>query len=224
MKQTFKKKISATILITTIFSTNYFYTTENNNKPIIISTNTSDLVDISTINPNIKKDIYYATTNNFTGQILYKSAKCYLRKTTAEKLNKVQKILEEKGLGLKVWDGYRPLSAQKKMWKIVPDPQFVADPSKGSMHNRGAAVDVTLVDLKTGKELEMPTGFDDFSANAAAYCTEGISKEAINNRTILQDAMTKCGFLIFKSEWWHFNDSDWKQYAILDVDFSEISK
>lgn len=209
MKHIFKKSFVAIFFSITILATHH---------------TPSDLVEITTINPHIKTQIYYATPHNFVGKILYDSAKCYLRKAVAVKLSNVQKELETQGIGLKVWDGYRPLSAQRKMWALLPNPSFVADPSKGSKHNRGAAVDVTLIDLSTGKELEMPTGFDDFSEKAASYRTNGISQAAIKNRTLLQTVMCKHGFLIFASEWWHFNDSEWEKYPILDIDFDQIEK
>ena len=183
-----------------------------------------DLVEITNINQKIQTQIYYATENNFTKQVLYNSAKCYLRETVAQKLDKVQKELEQSGLGLKVWDGYRPLSAQRKMWAVCPDNNFVANPAKGSKHNRGASVDLTLINLNDLTELEMPTGFDDFSGKASAECLENISEEAIKNRSLLQQVMIKYGFSIYNGEWWHFNDNEWEKYSLLDIDFEELEK
>jgi len=154
-----------------------------------VSKDASDLVEIVKINSNIKIEIWYATPNNFVGEVLYESAKCYLRKEVAEKLDEIQKELETLGLGLKVWDGYRPLSVQKKMWEIMPIPGLVANPAKGSNHNRGAAVDLTLVKLDTGEELEMPTPFDELTERAARNYTEGISKQALENCKYLEKLM-----------------------------------
>ncbi|MFH1644572.1 MAG: M15 family metallopeptidase [bacterium] len=186
------------------------------------SKDVSDLVDVSKVNPNIKIDMRYATKNNFTKQVLYLSPKCYLRKNVAEKLDKIQKELEKKDLCLKILDAYRPLSAQKKMWEIFPDTNFVADPKKGSKHNRGASVDVTLFDLKTGKELPMPTKFDDLTERAAVTYNKGLTVKQKQNRNLLQKVMKENGFLPYKNEWWHFNDSEWQNYALLDVDFKDL--
>ena len=122
----------------------------------------ADLVDIKEVNPRIMVDMKYATEENFTKKKLYDSNTCFLRKSTAVKLDAVQKELEGMNLGLKVWDCYRPLAAQRTLWQILPDERYVANPEKGSRHNRASSVDVTLVDSQ-GKELPMPTGFDDFS-------------------------------------------------------------
>lgn len=127
---------------------------------------TSGLVNIQSVIPGIVLDIRYATTNNFTGQELYPVAKCVLRTKTAEKLGEVQADLASQSLALKVFDGYRPLSVQKKMWAIFPNPDYVADPKKGSRHNRGAAVDLTLIHLPDQRELPMPTAYDDFTPKA----------------------------------------------------------
>jgi D-alanyl-D-alanine dipeptidase len=180
----------------------------------------ADLVDLSTIDPSILVDLKYATEDNFVNQQLYESSRCVLRRCAAERLSRVQTRLREQGLGLKVWDAYRPLSVQWKMWQIVPDPKYVADPHKGSRHNRGAAVDVTLVDLQ-GNELEMPTGFDDFSDAARSDYSE-CSAVAIHNRTILQEAMKAEGFQLLSSEWWHFDDPNWEQFDILDIPLEDV--
>ncbi len=189
---------------------------------VLLSKDYKDLVDVTKVNPNIKIDIRYATSNNFTKQVLYSCAKCYLREKVAAKLDKIQKILERKGLCLKVWDAYRPYSAQKKMWEVFPNADYVAPPERGSKHNRAACVDVTLVDLKSGKELVMPTEFDDFSEKAAVNCFKGLTVEQIQNRDYLQNVMTQNGFTPNESEWWHFNDSEWVVYDLLDVDFEDL--
>jgi len=177
----------------------------------------SDLVDISTINPRIILDIRYATTNNFTKQKIYDSPKCYARKHVALKLDAVQKELEKQvpRLGLKIWDVYRPLSAQKKMWAVMPDQRYVMPPEKGSRHNRGCAVDLTLVD-KNGNELEMPTEFDTFTKQAHRDYMD-LPSHVIKNRQLLEDVMVKHGFVGMPTEWWHFDDVDWKKYDLLDI-------
>jgi D-alanyl-D-alanine dipeptidase len=181
---------------------------------------TVKLVDIHKLDPNIIIDLKYATKDNFTGQIVYPVNKCYLREEVAKKLSKVQKKLNKIGLGLKVWDAYRPLSVQYKFWELVPDPRYVADPKTGSNHNRGAAVDVTLVDSK-GKELLMPTKFDDFSEKASGSYMD-LPEEAIKNRELLKKYMTEEGFEAFASEWWHFNDKNIKNYPILDIPLEKV--
>lgn len=125
----------------------------------------TDMVDVTKVMPDIVLDIRYATTNNFLGQKIYNEPRCLLRWAAAKRLIRVQEALKEQGLGLKVFDCYRPPSAQRKMWAIKPDPNYVANPDKGSRHNRGMAVDLTLVDANK-QELVMPTGFDDFSLRA----------------------------------------------------------
>ncbi len=180
-----------------------------------------DLVDLQKEVPDLVLDIRYATTNNFMKQAVYPVAKCYLRRTSAHKLTAVQKELKTKSLGLKIFDGYRPLSAQRKLWAIVPDERYVANPAKGSRHNRGAAVDVTLIDKK-GKELVMPTPYDDFTEKAHRTYKD-LPAEAIKNRQLLEDVMKKHGFTGLDTEWWHFDDVDWKNYEILDVDFDKLT-
>ena len=180
------------------------------------------LVDIQSISPNVKLDIRYATKNNFTKQQLYRQARCLLTPKIADSLSKVQTDLETRGLSLKVYDCYRPLSVQKLMWKIVHDDRYVANPANGSRHNRGSAVDVTLVN-RFGKELEMPTEFDDFS-DRAHRDYNNISKAAKENRQILEAAMAKRGFVPLQTEWWHFDAKDWEQSPLMDVAFEAISR
>ncbi|MBE9186256.1 M15 family metallopeptidase [Microcoleus sp. LEGE 07076] len=178
------------------------------------------LVDIRSVNRNIRLDIRYATTNNFLKRKLYTVAKCALRSSVAQKLALVQTDLEKIGLGLKVYDCYRPFSVTKQMWEFLPDPNYVANPARGSRHNRGAAVDLTLVD-RTGKELEMPTPYDDFTEKAHGDY-QGGSAQSRKNRQLLKDAMKKQGFIGITTEWWHFDSEDWQKFAILDVSLSEI--
>lgn len=168
--------------------------------------------DITTVNAHIRLDIRYATTNNFTHQKVYDSARCVLREGTARKLDAVQRELERMGLGLKVFDCYRPLEVQRRFWAILPDERYVADPAKGSRHNRGAAVDLTLV-TRDGQELQMPTAFDDFTEKAHRDY-QALPPAAIRNRALLERVMKKHGFIPLPTEWWHFDDADWEKYPI----------
>jgi zinc D-Ala-D-Ala dipeptidase len=179
------------------------------------------LVDVTSAVPGIVVDIRYATVNNFMHRVLYPAPRCLLRESVARRLGRVQADLVQEGLGLKVYDGYRPLTVQKLMWKVMPDDRYVADPSKGSRHNRGAAVDVTLVD-GSGRELDMPSAFDDFSERAHRDYAGG-SPEARANRERLIRAMEKHGFQVLKTEWWHFDAPGWEQYGILDVPLGDVS-
>jgi D-alanyl-D-alanine dipeptidase len=178
------------------------------------------LIDIRSVNSKIALDIRYATTNNFLKRKVYPVPRCVLRGAAARRLSQVQQDLEKKGLGLKVFDCYRPLSVQKLMWQFKPDSRYVANPAKGSRHNRGAAVDLTLVD-RNGKELEMPTGFDDFSVKAHRNYI-GASAQARKNSKLLEDAMKKYGFIPLPTEWWHFDAPGWDKFVILDVSFGAI--
>lgn len=174
------------------------------------------LVDVGALDPSIVQDIKYATMDNFTGQVLYPSARCLLREQVAARLVKVQGQLKTQGLGLKVFDCYRPVSVQKKMWAVYPDENFVANPAFGSRHNRGASVDVGLVD-STGRELSMPSAFDEFSPKAHLDYMAA-SSEQLEHRRILQSAMKEAGFLPMATEWWHFDDPRWQNYGLTDAD------
>ena len=159
-------------------------------------------------------DLRYATPDNFTGQTLYSFSECYLCGPVARRLAAVQSRLRKNGLGLKMWDCYRPLSVQKKLWELMPDERYVANPKTGSRHNRGASVDVTLVD-QTGKELSMPTAFDDFSPRAHQAFND-LPAEMKHNRETLRRAMEAEGFVSLPTEWWHFDDPGWNTYALRD--------
>jgi D-alanyl-D-alanine dipeptidase len=181
---------------------------------------TQELVDIQKVIPRIRLDIRYATPDNFTRQKVYDQAACFLRPATAARLSRAQAELEREGLGLKVYDCYRPLAVQRRFWALVPDERFVANPEQGSNHNRGAAVDLTLVDAK-GNELPMPTGFDDFTELAHrsySYLPENV----IRNRERLARAMVNQGFLPLPTEWWHFDDPECAHYSILNLPFSQL--
>jgi D-alanyl-D-alanine dipeptidase len=180
------------------------------------------LVDIQTINPDITLDIRYNTANNFLNVQLYSVPRCLLRTSVAHKLSRVQEQLQPMGLGLKVFDCYRPLSVTRKMWEALPDPRYVANPARGSRHNRGAAVDLTLID-SMGNELEMPTDFDDFTDRAARdYQGTDVSNQARQNSQLLERVMTQQGFIPLITEWWHFDAENWQDYPLLDISLEAI--
>jgi D-alanyl-D-alanine dipeptidase len=169
-------------------------------------------------------DWKYATTDNFTGKILYHHPEAFLRLEAAEALQQVEKELLSKGIGLKIFDAYRPYSITKKMWEVVPDERYAANPAKGSGHNRGAAVDVTLVNLTTRAELLMPTTFDDFSEKAH-HDYKDLPEEVIANRELLKSTMEKFGFVALNTEWWHYSIMNAaNKYELLDLNFRQLKK
>jgi D-alanyl-D-alanine dipeptidase len=174
-----------------------------------------EFIDILTLDDSIVVNIRYATANNFTGKVLYPVNRCLLRPKVARRLVQVQSALRSTGKTLKIWDCYRPLDIQRKLWEIVPDPRYVADPAKGSRHNRGAAVDLTLID-ETGQNVEMPTDYDDFSKKAHRNYA-GASPAAKWNRSLLEAAMKKEGFSGLRTEWWHFDAEGWAAFPIANT-------
>jgi D-alanyl-D-alanine dipeptidase len=178
------------------------------------------LVDVSTI-PGIRIDVRYATTSNFMHAQLYPFAKVFLRAPAAGALADVQRELAASGIGLKVFDGYRPYAITERMWEPNKNPDFVADPAKGSRHNRGAAVDLTLVDLATGADLDMPTPYDDFTSRARGDYAD-LPANVIANRAKLRDAMVRHGFDPLPSEWWHFDFRGWERFELMNVSFEEL--
>lgn len=181
----------------------------------------NELVEIKKAIPNITLDIRYATKNNFMQQVMYKQARAFARKPVVEALKKIQKELNKKGYGLKIFDGYRPYTITVEFYKKASDKNFVANPAKGSKHNRGCAVDLTLINLKTGKELVMPTPYDSFSAAAAAKF-ENVSAEAKKNRDFLIAIMGKYQMNVLENEWWHYDFSGWKSYDLMDIPFEKL--
>jgi D-alanyl-D-alanine dipeptidase len=181
------------------------------------------LVPVASVAPEVRCALVYATADNFTHHVLYDADVCLLREPVARRLERVQQRLDKEGLVLVLLDAYRPLAVQRTMWALVPDERFVADPAKGSRHNRGASVDVTLLDRTTGERLAMPTPFDDFTAAATrtAPCEEAVR---CHNRAILQEAMEAEGFLGLPTEWWHFDSPDWESYRVLDVPLSKAGR
>lgn len=207
MHSKFSKKRNL-LKIFALFLTCIFTSTSN------AAVNSSELVDIQDVVPTIKVDLKYATEDNFTGQIVYDFQQCLLIKEAALNLLDVQKELELQGLGLKIWDGFRPMAAQWKFWELVPDQRYVSDPRKGGRHTKGTAVDLTLITFD-GQELPMPSAFDDFSEKAHRdymHC----SQEEINNRDFLQGIMERHGFTGLSTEWWHFDLNGWESYPLID--------
>ena len=180
----------------------------------------ADVVNIKEVSPRIIVDMKYATEDNFTKKRLYDSNSCFLRNSTAIKLSAVQKELEGMNLGLKVWDCYRPMAVQRILWTILPDERYVANPKTGSRHNRASAVDVTLVDSQ-GRELQMPTGFDDFSTKANHHYQD-LPDQMIRNRELLKSLMEKAGFIPLPEEWWHYDDEKWMQCDMMDLSFQDL--
>lgn len=183
----------------------------------------SGFVNIADVDRNIIIDLRYATTNNFTGKIIYPSKVCLLRASTAAKLAAANAEFMERGYRIKIWDAYRPLSVQQLFWNLVPDSRYVANPATGgSRHNRGGAVDLTLVDSE-GIELTMPSAFDDFSEKASRDNPD-MPAEAASNLTYLTRVMVKHGFNPITSEWWHFQDKDAGDFPMVDVKLEDFSK
>jgi D-alanyl-D-alanine dipeptidase len=192
-------------------------------KNSMVSNPENELVNLEKFIPGLKLEIRYATTNNFTGQQIYRLARAYARKPVAEALKKIQSDLKQQGLALKIFDGYRPYSATVMFYETYHDTTYVASPYKGSRHNRGCALDLTIIDLKTGKELLMPTEYDSFQKEA--WPTTPVSDPVIRkNRKTLIDAMEKHGFKVNASEWWHFDFIGWQKFAVMDIDFEELEK
>lgn len=185
----------------------------------------ADLIELKKLTKSIKLDIRYATSDNFVGRPVYPEARAFLQRPAAEALVRVHKKLKEKKLGIMVFDAYRPWTITKLFWEVVsPDQKkFVADPAKGSKHNRGCAVDITIYDRKTGKPVPMPSGYDEFTERASPDYTGGTDEERAN-RDLLRSLMEAEGFTVNDSEWWHFDYNTWKDYAIYDIAFSEIAK
>jgi D-alanyl-D-alanine dipeptidase len=182
------------------------------------------MVDIKSFIPQIKLDLKYATDQNFMHQKLYPPVKTtFLRKPAAENLKKVVNELKIQNLSIKIFDAYRPYSVTEQMWEKVKDDRYAADPSKGSGHNRGAAVDLTLINLKTRKELPMGTGFDNFSDTAHPDFTV-LSSEILYNRILLKSIMEKYGFKQLSTEWWHFYLPNSSSFELLDIPFFDLKK
>ena len=183
----------------------------------------ADLVELVELDPTIKLDVRYATTNNFLGAPVYTQARAFLQRPAAEALLRAHRELKGRGYGLIIHDGYRPWYVTEIFWMATPDDKkiFVANPAEGSKHNRGCAVDLSLYDLETGKEVKMPSGYDEMTDRAYADYAGGTADERAR-RALLRQAMEKQDFKVNPTEWWHFDYKDWKQYPILNVTFENL--
>jgi D-alanyl-D-alanine dipeptidase len=184
----------------------------------------SDLVELVKLDPSIRLDIRYATTNNFLGSRFYAEPRAFMQRAPAEAVARAAKALKPLGYGLLIHDGYRPWFVTKTFWDATPQDKkwLVADPSKGSKHNRGAAVDLTLYDLATCRVIEMPSTYDESTPRAYAFYPGGTGLERWH-RALLRRTMEAEGFTVNPEEWWHFDYRDWQRYAIGNVPFDKIS-
>ena len=182
-----------------------------------------DLVEIVRLDPTIRLDVRYATAKNLLRRPVYSEARAFLQRPAAEALVRVNGVLKREGYGLLVFDGYRPWSVTKLFWDATPAEKkiFVADPQKGSRHNRGCAVDLSLYDLATGREADMGGAYDEMSERSYATYERG-SKEALHRRELLAAAMENEGFSVYPAEWWHFDFKDWRDYALLNAPFAAL--
>lgn len=176
-----------------------------------------------TLDPTIRLDIRYASTNNFMGEVFYSSPRAFLQRPAAEGVVRAHEWLQERGYGLLLHDGYRPWYVTKMFWDATPESlrNFVADPESGSRHNRGCAIDLTLYDLETGEVVTMPAGYDEMSPRSFADYPGGTSRQRWL-RKLLRDAMEAQGFTVYPDEWWHFDHEDWQSYRIGNEVFEEI--
>ncbi|MFC6996535.1 M15 family metallopeptidase [Rufibacter roseus] len=182
-----------------------------------------ELVELKSYIPSLVLDIKYATSDNLVKEPVYKLATAYARKPVADALKKIQAELKPLGLGLKIYDGYRPYKVTEIFFRKVKKKAYVANPKDGSRHNRGCAVDLTLIDLKTGKELEMPTPYDATVVQSHPNYPH-VTAEAKKNRALLIKVMERNGFKVFHTEWWHYDFNDWKSYPLMDISFEELKK
>jgi len=183
----------------------------------------SNLVELIRLDSTIKLDIRYATSNNLVGRPVYTEARAFLQKDAAMALVQVNQTFRKQGLGILVFDGYRPWSVTKLFWDITSkeNKQFVADPRKGSKHNRGCAVDLSLFDLNTGKEIEMTGAYDEMTERSYPDYKGGSEKQRAM-RDLLRKYMEAAGFQVYEFEWWHFDYKDWQKYRIGNIPFDQI--
>jgi D-alanyl-D-alanine dipeptidase len=180
-----------------------------------------ELVEIKKAIPSVVLDIKYATTDNFMKEVMYKKPRAFARKPVVEKLKLIQAALNKDGYGLKIYDGYRPYDVTVLFYEKASDKNFVANPAKGSKHNRGCAIDLSIIDLKTGKDVPMPTPYDSFEAAAAATYTN-LLPQIIKNRNYLIKIMEANGFKVLAHEWWHFDFVGWQNYELMNIPFEKL--
>jgi len=221
------KKLFLLLLVfisTTAFPQNKYglkATTFTDYKQTLVTSPEKELINLDKFIPGIKLDIRYATTNNFTHEKIYNLARAYARKPVAEALKKAQAEFNKQGVGIKIFDAYRPYKATVKFYEVYHDTTYVASPYRGSRHNRGCAIDMTIVDLKTGEELKMPTEFDSFKKEA--WPTTPVKDPLVKkNRDLIISVMERNGFKVNASEWWHFDFVGWKKYEVMDIDYEEL--
>ena len=190
-------------------------------KQLVEKNSDKELIDLEKFIPGIVIDIKYATPDNFTKKVLYPKSKAFVRLPVAKALLKIQNELKLKGLELKIFDGYRPYDITVFMWGATELKKYVANPREGSRHNRGCAVDLTIIDSKTRLELEMPTLYDDFTLKAH-HNYKKLSKTAIKNRALLKNLMVRNGFKIMAAEWWHYDFNGWKNYELMNISFDDL--
>jgi D-alanyl-D-alanine dipeptidase len=185
----------------------------------------NELVELVTLDPSLKLDVRYAGSDNFLRAPIYPEARVFLQRPAAEAVVRANRALQAQGYGLLLFDGYRPWYVTKLFWEATPEEQrnFVADPDTGSRHNRGCAIDLTLYDLKTGLEVSMPSGYDEFSERAHPGYTGGTPEQRAA-RDLLRRTMEADGFTVNDDEWWHFDYRDWQSYRIGTVMFKDLPR
>ncbi|ANH80726.1 hypothetical protein A8C56_06815 [Niabella ginsenosidivorans] len=183
------------------------------------------MVELKTQIPNLVYELHYATTDNFMHRLMYPAGTktTFLRQPAVAALQKVQSVLNRQGLGLKIFDAYRPFSVTKKFWELIKDERYVANPASGSNHNRGTAVDLTIINLKTGRELPMGTGFDNFTDTAHHTFTH-LPETVLKNRIYLKNLMEQNGFKALNTEWWHYTYQGMRNYDVSDLSFKQLTK
>ncbi len=190
----------------------------------IDSNSQKKIININKIIPTIILDLRYGTINNFTKTKLYKNANTtYMRMAPANALLQVQNYFANKGLGIKVFDAYRPYTATKLMWNLIQDDRYVANPKNGSNHNRGLAIDLTIINLKTLEEIDMGTAFDNFTDTAHHSFTH-LAAKVLENRKLLKTTMELFGFIAFDTEWWHYSWSNNQNYEVIDLSFTKLKR
>jgi zinc D-Ala-D-Ala dipeptidase len=189
-----------------------------------VPTRQPDLVELISLDPTLRLDIRYATSNNLVGRPVYDEARAFLQRPAAEALVRAHQSLKKHGYGLLIFDGYRPWSVTRIFWEVTPPEkrQFVANPAQGSKHNHGCAVDLSLYELKTGQEVTMPSAYDEMTERSHPTYKGGTLEQRAA-RDLLRKAMEEQGFAVYPIEWWHFDYKDWQQYPILNTPFHQIA-